>query len=103
MNNAHPPKKYTARDQPRFDWNLWFASLGPPAQSPWVMLAQNRLLEASSPVLRLFRNDPFNGKPPRLVRTVMWQYWFTSLAEKNRTGNWWRRKELGPFMPVAVR
>jgi len=89
--------------QPRFDWNLWFASLGPPAQSPWVMLAQHRLLEGSSPVLELFRNDPFNGKPPRLVRTVLWQYWFTSLAEKNRTGNWWRRKELGPFMPVAVR
>jgi hypothetical protein len=89
--------------QPRFDWNLWFASLGPAAQSPWVMLAQQRLLHGSSSVLGLFRRDPFNGKPPRMVRTVLWQYWFTSLDEKRRTGNWWRRRELGPFMPVAVR
>lgn len=89
--------------QPRFDWNLWFASLGPAAQTPWVMLAQKRLLEGSSSVLELFRKDPFNGKPPRMVRTVLWQYWFTSLEEKRRTGNWWRRRELGPFMPVAVR
>ena len=89
--------------QPRFDWNLWFASLGPPAQSPWVMLAQRRLIEGSSSVLQLFRRDPFNGKPPRRVRTIVWQYWFTSLEEQRRTGNWWRRQELGPFMPVAVR
>jgi len=89
--------------QPRFDWNLWFASLGPPAESPWVMLAQKRLLEGSSSVLELFRTDPFHGKPPRMVRTVLWQYWFTNLEEKRRTGNWWRRRELGPFMPVAVR
>ena len=89
--------------QPRFEWNLWFASLGSPAQSPWVMLAQRRLIEGSSSVLQLFRRDPFRGKPPRMVRTIMWQYWFTSLDEKRRTGNWWRRQELGPFMPVAVR
>ena len=89
--------------QPRFEWNLWFASLGPPAESPWVMRAQQRLLEGSQPVLRLFRRDPFGGKPPRMVRTVLWQYWFTDAATKRRTGEWWRRKELGPFMPVAVR
>jgi hypothetical protein len=89
--------------QPRFDWNLWFASLGPPAESPWVMRAEQRLLEGSQPVLRLFRKDPFNGKPPRMVRTVLWQYWFTDAATKRRTGEWGRRTELGPFMPVAVR
>jgi hypothetical protein len=89
--------------QPRFDWNLWFASLGSPAESPWVMLAQRRLLERNSPVLELFRSDPFGGKPPRMVRTILWQYWFTDLNEKRRTGNWWRRRELRPFMPVAVR
>lgn len=89
--------------QPRFDWNLWFASLGPPSESPWVMLAQQRLLAGSKSVIRLFRNDPFNGKPPRMVRTVLWQYWFTNIDEKKRTGNWWRRQELRPFMPIAVR
>ncbi|MFN2637755.1 MAG: lipase maturation factor family protein [Gemmatimonadaceae bacterium] len=89
--------------QPRFDWNLWFASLGPWRQSPWVMLAQERLLEGSPSVLKLFRGDPFGGKPPSMVRTVVWQYWFTDLDTKKKTGAWWRRQELGPFSGTVVR
>jgi hypothetical protein len=88
--------------QPRFDWNLWFASLGPWEQSSWVVLAQQRLLENSPSVLRLFRRNPFaGGPPPQLVRTVRWQYWFTDMETKRRTGAWWRRKELGPFTGVV--
>jgi lipase maturation factor 1 len=88
--------------QPRFDWNLWFAALGPWEQSSWVVLAQQRLLENSPSVLRLFRRNPFApGPPPVLVRTVRWQYWFTDLATKRRTGAWWRRRELGPFTGVV--
>jgi len=88
--------------QPRFEWNLWFASLGPWEQSTWVVLAQQRLLENSPSVLRLFRRNPFApGPPPALVRTVRWQYWFTDLATKRRTGAWWRRRELGMFTGVA--
>ena len=88
--------------QPRFDWNLWFASLGPWERSSWVVAAQQRLLENSPSVLRLFRSNPFaGGPPPALVRTVRWQYWFTDLATKRRTGAWWRRRELGPFTGVV--
>ena len=36
--------------QPRFEWNLWFASLGPWQQSSWVVLAQQRLIEGSPAV-----------------------------------------------------
>jgi len=87
--------------QPRFEWNLWFASLGPWQQSPWVVQAQRRLIEGSPSVLRLFKRDPFAGKPPALVRTVLWQYWFTDFATKRTTGAWWRRSELGPFTGVV--
>src|SRR4029078_9735660 len=83
--------------QPRFEWNLWFASLGPWQESSWVVLAQRRLLEGSPAVLRPFRDDSFQGKPPSLVRTIRWQYWFTDLDTKRRTGAWWRREELGAF------
>ena len=34
----------------------------------------------------------FAQSPPRYVRAVLWQYWFTSMDEKRRTGNWWRRE-----------
>jgi lipase maturation factor 1 len=29
----------------------------------------------------------------------LWQYWFTSMDEKHRTGNWWRRQYLGLYAP----
>jgi lipase maturation factor 1 len=87
--------------QPRFEWNLWFASLGPWEQSSWVVRAQQRLVEGSPSVLRLFRRDPFAGKPPALVRTVLWQYWFIDRATKRATGAWWRRRELGMFTGVV--
>jgi hypothetical protein len=37
------------------------------------------------------------------VRTVLWQYWFTDRATKRATGQWWRRRELGPFSGVLTR
>jgi hypothetical protein len=89
--------------QPRFEWNLWFASLGPWQASPWVVAAEARLVEGSSEVLSLFRSDPFKGHPPALVRTVRWQYWFTSSAAKRKTGAWWTREPLGDFAGVVSR
>ncbi len=85
--------------QPRFEWNLWFASLGSAAETPWVIRAQQRLLEGSEPVLSLFRNDPFNGHPPAMVRTTLSQYWFTDVATMQATGAWWRRQDVGEFTP----
>jgi len=89
--------------QPRFEWNLWFASLGPWRSSEWVVLAQERLLQGSPSVLRLFRRDPFGGNPPTQVRTVLWQYWFTDWKTKRETGAWWRRQELGLYSGVLSR
>jgi hypothetical protein len=34
---------------------------------------------------------------------VIWQYWFTSLAEKRATGAWWRRQLIGLYAPVLER
>ena len=89
--------------QPRFDWNLWFASLGTWNEYPWVLNVEVRLLEGSRDVLALFRRDPFAGKPPRQVRAVLWQYWFTDPATKRRTGAWWRREEHGLYASALER
>ena len=93
-----PPRIY-APYQPRFDWNLWFASLGDWQQNDIVPLAEQRLLENDVDVIALFRGNPFAQSPPRFVRAVLWQYWFTSMDEKRRTGNWWRREFLGLYAP----
>jgi hypothetical protein len=93
-----PPGIY-APYQPRFEWNLWFASLASWESYPWVVAAESRLLEADPAVLRLFAADPFRGEKPVAVRTVLWQYWFTDRATRAATGAWWRRQYLGPYAP----
>ncbi len=85
--------------QPRFDWNLWFASLGDWRQNEFVPLTEERLLENNKEVLALFKGNPFPDAPPKYVRAVLWQYWFTSRREKRSTGNWWRRQYLGLYAP----
>jgi hypothetical protein len=68
-----------------------------------VLEAQGRLVEGSPDVLALFRLDPFGGRPPRAVRTVLWQYWFTDRAARRATGAWWRRASLGEWSPQVGR
>jgi hypothetical protein len=88
--------------QPRFDWNLWFASLTDFQQAEIVPLTEERLLDNDPDVLALFRSNPFPKAPPRYVKAVLWQYWFTSLDEKRETGNWWRRNFIGLYAPVIT-
>ncbi len=97
LNEA--PKIY-APYQPRFDWNLWFCSLEGWRDSAIVPNTEVRLLSNDASVLSLFAGNPFPQAPPKQVRAVLWQYWFTSMEEKRRTGNWWRREFLGLYAPT---
>ncbi len=97
-----PPGIY-APYQPRFDWNLWFASLGSWRDYPIVLNAELRLLANEPAVLDLFAGNPFPQSPPRQVRAVLWQYWFTTMSEKHETGMWWRRHYLGLYAPTLAR
>ncbi len=99
LNQA--PRIY-APYQPRFDWNLWFASLGSWRESPIVPNTEVRLLANDKDVLQLFEDNPF-PQPPREIRTLLWQYWFTSMAERRQTGMWWRRQLLGRYAPTLER
>ncbi|HWF39613.1 MAG TPA: lipase maturation factor family protein [Candidatus Acidoferrales bacterium] len=89
--------------QPRFDWNLWFASLGRWQDYRFVLWTEERLLENVPDVLQLFAGNPFDGTPPTQVRTIVYQYWFTSLKTKRETGDWWRSEELGEYAPALER
>jgi lipase maturation factor 1 len=97
-----PPGIY-APHQPRLDWNLWFASLGSWREYPIVPNTEVRLLENDKDVLSLFAGNPFPQVPPRQIRAVLWQYWFTTMAEKRATGRWWRRHLLGLYAPALER
>ena len=97
-----PPGIY-APYQPRFDWNLWFASLGQWRENLIVPNTEVRLLANDQDVLALFAGNPFPKEPPKQVRAVLWQYWFTTMAERRASGMWWHRQLLGLYAPTLER
>jgi hypothetical protein len=89
--------------QPRFDWDLWFASLSNWRNYPFVVQTEERLLRNDPDVLALFASNPFASAPPKQVRAVVWQYWFTDRATRRSNGTWWRRQLLGTYAPGLER
>ena len=88
--------------QPRFDWNLWFASLTSWQGAPIVPRTEIRLLQGSPQTLTLFRGDPFPRHPPRFVRAVLYQYRFSTPAQHRAAGLWWTRQLLGTYAPTLT-
>jgi hypothetical protein len=98
--SRRPP--WVAPCQPRLDWQLWFAALGPPDNSLWVGTLCERLLQGEPAVQGLFSRNPFPDAPPRYVRVVRYRYQFTNYADRSRTGNWWRRTPIDFFVPAVT-
>jgi hypothetical protein len=97
-----PPRIY-APYQPRFDWNLWFASLGSWREYLFVLQVEQRLLASEPDVLALFARNPFPGQPPQQIRAVLWQYWFSDWKDRREHGVWWRRERIGLYAPTLER
>jgi hypothetical protein len=53
--------------------------------------------------MSLFASNPFPAEPPRQVRAMIWQYWFTDRATKHKDGTWWRRQLTGLYAPALER
>src|SRR5580692_3615301 len=101
--DPHEAPRIYAPYQPRFDWNLWFASLSDWRSDPIVVRTEERLLAGSADVAALFKSNPFPQEPPRVVRAVIWQYWFSTRKEKREQGIWWTRQLLGLYAPTLER
>lgn len=97
------PPRWNAPHQPRLDWQMWFAAMGSPEDSPWLQGLCIRLLQGSPDVRWLLAPDPFAGRPPRYLRAMLYRYRFTSLAERRQTGAYWQRTDPQPFIgPVSL-
>ncbi len=92
-----PP--FVAPYQPRLDWQMWFAALSSPRYNQWILTFEMRLLQNSPPVVALLEYNPFPKAPPKYVRAMLYEYHFTSRAERSATGDWWSRKFLRPYIP----
>jgi hypothetical protein len=85
----------------RLDWLMWFAAMGNYYQHPWFVHFVEKLLEGDAATLGLLRGNPFPDGPPRYVRAMLYQYDFTTPAERRATGAWWRRELAGPWFPAV--
>lgn len=98
--NLSRPPPIVVPHQPRLDWQMWFAALGPHTHSPWFTSLVLRLLQGKEPVIRLVQNHvpsyPFHQQPPTYVRAQLYKYWFSHPWEQ---GQWWRRQWVEEFFP----
>jgi lipase maturation factor 1 len=85
--------------QPRLDWQMWFAALGNPRERVWFNQMVIGLLRGKQPVGALFERNPFSETAPRFVRATFYRYRFTNAEEHHQTGAWWKRTELGEYLP----
>lgn len=105
----HKPSEITRRPrrispyQPRIDWQAWFLPLGSYRYDTWFDNFIYHLLKNSPNVLALLRFNPFTEAPPRYIRTVLYEYEFSSFKEKKEQGWWWRRTRHGLFtQPISL-
>lgn len=73
----------------RLDWLMWFLALSPRYGTAWFERFVERLLEADPAVLGLLAHDPFDGRPPTMVRARLVDYRFATRAERRATGHRW--------------
>ncbi|KAJ8261702.1 hypothetical protein GJAV_G00157360 [Gymnothorax javanicus] len=104
-NVSSPPPLVTPH-QPRLDWQMWFAALGPQAQSPWFTGLVLRLLQGKRDVINLIQADesryPFSQTPPAFLRARLYKYWFTEAQEDGSLPQqWWRRRYVEDFYPTV--
>lgn len=90
-----------APHQPRVDWQMWFEALnyqrgGKPTE--WFRGFLVALLSGRGPVLDLLEHNPFTKAPPEYIRAIVYDYRFTDRAEKESTGNWWKREYTGVYV-----
>ncbi|XP_021494662.1 lipase maturation factor 2 [Meriones unguiculatus] len=98
--NVSRPPPFLIPHQPRLDWQMWFAALGPHTHSPWFTSLVLRLLQGKEPVIRLVQNHvekyPFHDKPPTYLRAQRYKYWFSKPGDRSE---WWNRQWVEEFFP----
>jgi hypothetical protein len=93
---------FVAPYQYRLDWQIWFAAMSTPEEYPWTLNFVWKLLHNDRGTLSLLANNPFPERPPRYIRAVLYRYQFA--PPNNPTGAWWKREELGIWLPpLSVR
>jgi len=78
---------------------MWFAALGGRREESWFANFALRLLQNEPAVTHLLDHNPFASKAPRYIRARLFKYEFTTEEEHRATGAWWKRREIGEYLP----
>lgn len=97
--NVGRAPRFVAPFQPRLDWQMGFEAARLQGTSRWFDRLLTRLLEGDRTTLRLLDGNPFPLWPPHYVRAVLYEYHFTTPAERRQSGHWWRRDKVRLFAP----
>jgi hypothetical protein len=87
----------------RLDWLMWFIPLSPQYGRSWFRPFLERLLANDRDTLKLLRLNPFADSAPAYVRARIFEYRFTTRAERRRTKAWWERTPIGDYVPPMRR
>jgi lipase maturation factor 1 len=93
---------FTTPAMPRLDWQMWFAALSDYRRQPWFLRFCERVLHHSPAVRALMAPGAFQSAPPRYLRAVVYEYRFTTAAERRASGAWWSRELRGLYCPVLT-
>lgn len=85
----------------RLDWLMWFAGFTPYYDEPWFVNFVAKLLQNDKQTLSLIAGNPFAGRAPSYVRALLYEYRFTTPAERKSTGAWWHRELRGEYFPAV--
>ena len=99
-DNPLKPPRFNIPHQPRLDWQMWFAALSHYRYNQWFTNFLIRLLQDSKDVTALLKINPFPDHPPKYIRSVVYNYHFSDLKIKRKTGVWWVREYKGNYTPV---
>lgn len=91
LADKRPPQ--IAPYQLRLDWQMWFAAMSTPDEYDWTYNLIWKLLHNDARIVRLFKENPFPGKPPKYIRAVLYRYRFAEPG--NAQGLWWYRERMG--------
>ena len=90
---------FIAPHQPRLDWQLWFAALAYPRFDSWMTPFLRQLAANAPAVTALLEKNPFAREPPHYLRAVLYNYEFTTPAERASSGAWWKRTTSAYYLP----
>jgi hypothetical protein len=88
--------------QPRIDWQAWFLPFTDFYTEKWFQNFLYHLLKGTPEVIQLLRDNPFPDNPPKYIRTLFYEYEFSTFEELKKKGWWWRRQLIGHYSPVMT-